>query len=206
MNRRLHKHDKRSRGRQALAGQRQAEWQCGRFYTRNFLIKSACQSCGKEKELQKDSYVDEKGLIARWPRQGGGGVASGVATRPAGAAKGSAQVLAQTRLQLTQAREQEHPEEYIRILECKALKEEAEMSHGPEDGPGAREIPWSCRGGREGTRSHAQGPSELRAGAAGGCTDPHGLAQAHARSFIASNASPTSQCEPGQNFSNIWKL
>ena len=127
VNRRSHKHDKRSRGRKALPGQRLAEWQCARCHTRNFLSKSACRSCGKEKELQKDSHVDEKGQIAPLPRQGGGGVASGVAARPAGAAKGPAQLLAQTRLQLTQAREQGHPEDYIRILECKALKEDAEM-------------------------------------------------------------------------------
>ena len=52
---------------------------------------------------------------------------SGAAARPAGTAKGPTQVLAQTRLQLTQARDQEHPKECIRILECRVLKEEAEM-------------------------------------------------------------------------------
>ena len=95
-NRRLHKHDKQSRGgRHAPAA---------RCYTRSFLSKSACPSCGKEKELQKDSYLDERGLIAPWPRQSGGGMTSGAAARAAGTAKGPAQALAQTRLQLTQAR------------------------------------------------------------------------------------------------------
>ena len=89
--------------------------------------RERCRSCGTEKELQKDSYVDEKGLIAPWPHQSGGGMTSGAAARLAGTAKGPAQVLAQTRLQLTQAREQGHPEECIRILECKVLKEEPEM-------------------------------------------------------------------------------
>ena len=54
------------------------------------------------KELQKDSYVDERGLIAPWPRQSGGGMTSGMAMRPASTAKGPAQVLAQTRQQVTQ--------------------------------------------------------------------------------------------------------
>ena len=80
------------------------------------------------KELQKDSYVDERGLIAPWPRQSGGGMTSGAAARPAGTAKGPAQVLAQTRQQLAQAREHGHPEDCIRIVECKVTKEEAEMN------------------------------------------------------------------------------
>ena len=108
--RRLHKHDKQSRGWQALAGQRQPEWQCARCCVRNFLSKNNCRQCGKVKELQKDSCVDERGLIAPWPRQSGGGMTSGAATRPAGTAKGPAQVLAQTRQQLAQAREHGHPE------------------------------------------------------------------------------------------------
>ena len=55
-----------------------------------------------EKEMQKDSYVDERGDCA-------------LAARPA------------LRQQLAQARAAEMPEESIRILECKVLKEEAEM-------------------------------------------------------------------------------
>ena len=56
--------------------------------------------------MQKDSHVDEKGLIAPWLRQSGG------------TAKGPAHVLVQTRLQLTQAREQGHNEECIHFLEA----------------------------------------------------------------------------------------
>ena len=43
-------------------------------------------------------------------------------------AKLPAQVLAQTRQQLAQAREHGHPEDCIRILGCKVMKEEAEMN------------------------------------------------------------------------------
>ena len=68
------------------------------------------------------------GLIAPWPRQGGGWVTPGAAARPASTATGPAQVLAQFRQQLTQAREQGHSEECIRVLVCKVLKEEAEMT------------------------------------------------------------------------------
>ena len=74
---------------------------------------------------------------------------SGAAACPAGTAKGPTQVLAQTRLQLTQARDQEHPEECIRILECRVLEEETEMRQAqpmPEDGSGASQISSSCRG------------------------------------------------------------
>ena len=67
------------------------------------------------------------GLIALWPRQSGGGVTSGVAARPASTAKGPAQVLAQTRPQLAQASELGMPEESIRVLECRVMKEEAVM-------------------------------------------------------------------------------
>ena len=52
---------------------------------------------------------------------------SGVAARPTGAAKGLAQTLAQSRQQLAQAKEIGMPEECIRVLECKVLKEEAEL-------------------------------------------------------------------------------
>ena len=110
-----------------MAGQSQPEWQCAKCYARNFLRKNKCRECGKVKELQKDSSVDERGLIAPWPRQSGGGMTSGAATRPASTPKGPAQVLAQTRQQLAQAREHGHPEGCIRILECKVMKEEAEM-------------------------------------------------------------------------------
>ena len=126
LNRRLHRHEKQRRGRQALAGQRQPEWQCAKCYTRNFLSKDSCQECGKVKELLKDSYVDERGLIAPWPRQSGG-MTSEVATRPASTPKGPALVLAQTRQQLAQAREHGHPEDCTLFLECKVAKEEAEM-------------------------------------------------------------------------------
>ena len=51
----------------------------------------------------------------------------GAAPRPASTAKGPAQVLAQSRQQLAQARESGMPEECIRVLGCKVLKEEAEM-------------------------------------------------------------------------------
>ena len=127
MNRRLHKHDKQSRGRQALAGQRQPQWQCAKCYTRNFLSKDNCRECGKVKELQKDSYVDERGLIAPWPRQSGGGMTFRAASRPASTAKRPAQVIAQTRHQLAQARGLGMPRDCIRVLECKVMKEEAEM-------------------------------------------------------------------------------
>ena len=127
VNRRLHSHEKQSRRRQAVAGQRQPEWQCAKCYTRNFLSKNACGECGKARELQKDSYVDERGLITPWPRQSGSGMTSGAAARRASTPKGPAKVLVQTRQQLAQAREHGQPEDCIRILECKVTKEETEM-------------------------------------------------------------------------------
>ena len=126
-NRRLHRHERNARGGQAMAGLRQPDWQCTKCYTRSFLSKSACRSCGKMKELQKDSYVDEKGLIAHWPSQSGDAMTSGVAALPTSIAKGLAQALAQSRHQLAQAKEMGMLEACIRVLECKLLKEEAEM-------------------------------------------------------------------------------
>ena len=99
-------HETQSRGRQALFGQRQPEWQCAEFlecYTRNFLSKDNCRASGKVKELQKVSDVNERCQIAPWPRQSGGGMTSGAAARPASTPEGPAQVLAQTRQQLAQA-------------------------------------------------------------------------------------------------------
>ena len=52
---------------------------------------------------------------------------SEVAARPTSTAKGLAQALAQSRHQLAQAKKMEMPEECIRVLGCKVLKEEAEM-------------------------------------------------------------------------------
>ena len=96
LNRRLHRHERNFRGKQALAGLRQPQWQCAKCHTRSFLSKSACRGCGKMKELQKDSYFVEKGLIAPWPSQSGEAMTSGVAARPTGTAKGLAQTLAQS--------------------------------------------------------------------------------------------------------------
>ena len=127
VNRRLHRHERNAKGKQAMAGLRQPEWQCEKCCTRSFLSKSACRSCGKVKELQKDAYVDEKGLIAPCPSQSGDAMTSGVAARPTSTAKGLAQALAQSRHQLAQAKEIRMLEECIRVLECKVLKEEAEM-------------------------------------------------------------------------------
>ena len=59
VNRRLHRHEKQSRGK-ARHWLRQPEWQCAKCYQRNFLSKDNCRECGKVKELQKDSYVDER--------------------------------------------------------------------------------------------------------------------------------------------------
>ena len=162
MNRRLHKHDKQSRGRQALAGQRQPQWQCAKCYTRNFLSKDNCRECGKVKELQKDSYVDERGLIAPWPRQSGGGMTSRAASRPASTAKGPAQVLAQTRHQLAQARgagdaQRLHPCFGVQSDERRG-RDETSSAHGTEDGPGASQISSSGRGGREGTKKPCSRP------------------------------------------------
>ena len=99
--------------------------QCAKCFTRSFLSESACWSCGKEKELQKDSYVDEMDLIAPWPRQSGGGMTSGSAARPASTAKGPAQVLAQS----PGARKGFWgcPENASAFWSAKVLKEEAEM-------------------------------------------------------------------------------
>ena len=86
------------------------------------------------KEMQKDSNVHERGLIAPWPRQSGGGATPGSAARPASGPpvrpgskpKGAAQALALARQQLAQAEASALSEECIRVLECKVLKEEAE--------------------------------------------------------------------------------
>ena len=137
-------------------------------------------------ELQKDSYVDERGMIAPWPRQSGRGMTSGAATRPSSTPKGPAQVLAQTRREGTGT--------------PRRIRDETSSIHGPEDGPGTSQISSSCRRGREGTRGHAEGPGELLASAAGGDKGPIGPAQAHAGSPTAGNASSTSQHEPGQIF------
>ena len=139
-------------------------------YTRSFLSKSACRSCGKEKELQKDSCVDERGLIAPGPSQSGGGMTSGAAARPAGTAKGPAQVLAQTRLQLTQAREQGG-----------RGRDEKSSAHRPEDGPGVSQISSSCGRGREGAGSNAQSQANFEQAQQEVRTGPTGLAQAHCR-------------------------
>ena len=87
--------------------------------------------------------------MRRGPRKSGGGMTSGAAARPASTAKGPAQVLAQTRLQLTQAREaaaprRMHPHFGVQGAEGGG-RDETSSAHGPEDG-------------REGARSHARGP------------------------------------------------
>ena len=105
----------RCRLRKAVEGKAGAGWSA----PSNFLSKDNWRECG--------TRMSTNCLIAPWPRQSGGGMTSGAAARPASTAKGPAQILAQTRQQLAQAREQGMPEDCIRVLECEVVKEEAEM-------------------------------------------------------------------------------
>ena len=144
---------------QALAGQRQPVWQCARCYTRSFLSKRALP------ELWNGERV-AKGLVCRRERSDCALAAperwrddlwSGCAS--CWYREGTGCVLAQTRLQLTQAREQGHPEECIRISECKVLKEEPEMRQAePME---TRREPDFVEPSRR-ARRH-KGPGELRA-------------------------------------------
>ena len=97
VNRRLHRHERNSRGKQAMAGQRQPEWQHAKCYTRSFLSKSGCRGCGKEKDAEglvcRREWSDCAMAAPEWRRDD--------LWRP--------------------------PQECIRVLECKVLKEEAEM-------------------------------------------------------------------------------
>ena len=81
--------------------------------------------------------------------------------------------------------------------------DEASSALGSEDGPSAGQISSCCRIWGEGDGSTAEGAGELRASTAGGDTGPNGPGQTHAGSLAASDASSTSQCEPGQNLGSF---
>ena len=61
VNRRLHRHEKQSRGRQAMADQRQPEWQCARCYMRSFLSKSPCRDVERRKRYRR-THVSTRGV------------------------------------------------------------------------------------------------------------------------------------------------
>ena len=157
-----------------------------------------------EKNCKKDSYVDEKGVIAPWPSQSGDAMTSGVAARPTGTAKGLAQTLAQSRQQLAQAKEMGMPEECIRVLECKVLQEEAEMKKaqplGQKMDQARARLRHSVEAGEKALGERAEGPREFRTSEAGGDTNPYRHAQTPAGILFTSNANSTSQCGPGQIF------
>ena len=76
--------------------------------------------------------------------------------------------------------------------------DEASSALGTEDGPSAGQISSCCRIWREGDASAAEGPREFRASTAGGDASPDRPGDAHPRNPAASDASSTSQHEPGQ--------
>ena len=210
VNRRLHHHEKQSRGRQAMAGQRQPRAAVYELLHAQLPQQERLPGgVAKVKELQTDSCVDERGLIAPWPAPTWrrDDLWSGSAPCPAQRID-QPQALAQSRQQLAQARDLGMPEECIRVLGWQG----AEGMRQRRDTLSPRPRGWTRREpdfvelstrGEKAQEAMLKAQGELRASAARGRTGPTRLAQAHAGSPIAGDASSTSQREPGQFFGSF---
>ena len=157
--------------------------------TRWFLNRDTCRGCNN----QRDEKHDECSQTAAWPQLGGGscGDAAHHVNKPKG--------LALARQQLAQAEASAMPEECIRTLESEVQQEEAAMKQAQPLGQKMDQARARFRralvAGEKAMQALQKAQGEFRASAAGGDAGPDRRGKAHA----ASDASSTSQCEPGQN-------
>ena len=114
-----------------------------------------------------------------------------------------AQALAMVRQQLAQARAAAMPETCFRILENEVQQQKTAMKQAQPMEQKMDQAQAQCRRAVESGEMQAEGPGELRACAAGGDASPDRPGPARAGSPAASDASSTSQCEPGQNLGSF---
>ena len=162
MNRRLHKHDKQSRGRQALAGQRQPQWQCASCYTAQLPQQRHLLGVWKGEKVTQGVVCRREGSDCalatpeRWRDDLSSGIASSQhseGTSPsscadsasAGAGKGAGDA------------QRLHPCFGVQSDERRG-RDSTSSAHGTDHGPGASQISSSCRGGREGTKKPCSRP------------------------------------------------
>ena len=163
----LHRHEKQSRVKQAIAGQRQPEWQLCEVLHAQLPQQERLPGLWKGERVAEGLVCRREGsdgaLAApeRWRDDLRSGDASGQhregigpsscadsASAGAGKEAGDAPTL--------------HPCVGVQGAEGGG-RDETGSARGPEDGLGASQISLSCRRGREGAGSHAQSLGELRA-------------------------------------------
>ena len=191
----------KSHGWKAQSELRALEWQCTACKTQSFLSRWTCRGCSKQRDTKQDEFFFEWSQSVSWSQQSGCGESLGQQTEGTGPSSCDGQTTTGSGQSRGDARSV--PSHLGERGATAGDGHETSPALGTENGRSEGPISSRCRFRREGDASAAEGTGEFRASEAGGDASPDRPGPAHAGSPTASDASSTSQREPGQNLGSF---